>query len=131
MNNMARQFGLSVEQIQRAMEALMPAFALGFRRNAVDPTGFANLLSMMGSGQYARFYDQPNLAFTPPGWNEGNKVIGQLFGNEVAQEVAEQTARWAGIAPETMKQMMPTVATMLMGGLFRSAANQGLADLFE
>jgi hypothetical protein len=131
MNNMARQFGVSVEQTQRAMEALMPAFALGFQRNATNPMGFANLLGMMGSGQYASFFDQPKLAFTPRAWSEGNQVLGQLFGHEVSRQVAEQTAAWAGIAPEIMKQMMPTVAAMLMGGLFRSAASEGLADLFE
>jgi hypothetical protein len=131
MENMARQFGLSVDQTRRATEALMPAFALGFRRNAADPMGFANLLGMMGSGQYASFFDQPGLAFTPRAWSEGNQVLGQLFGPEVSRQVAEQTAAWAGVGPEIMKQMMPTVATMLMGGLFRSAANEGLADMFE
>ncbi len=50
MENMSRQFGLSVDQTRRSLEALMPAFALGFQRNAADPTGFANLLRMMGSG---------------------------------------------------------------------------------
>jgi hypothetical protein len=131
MENMARQFGLSLDQTRRATEALMPAFALGFRRNAVDPMGFANLLGMMGSGQYANFFDQPGLAFTPRAWSEGNQILGQLFGNEVSRQVAEQTAAWTGVGPEIMKQMMPTVATMLMGGLFRSAANEGLADMFE
>jgi hypothetical protein len=131
MENMARQFGLSLDQTRRATEALMPAFALGFQRNAVDPMGFANLLGMMVSSQYANFFDQPGLAFTPRAWSEGNQILSQLFGNEVSRQVAEQTAAWAGIGPEIMKQMMPTVATMLMGGLFRSAANEGLADMFE
>jgi hypothetical protein len=131
MNNMARQFGVSAEQTQRALEALMPAFALGFRRNATDPMGFANILGMMGSGRYASFYDQPSLAFTPQAWSEGNRILGQLFGNEASRRIAEQTAAWTGIAPDIMKQMMPSVATMLMGGLFRSAASEGLADLFE
>jgi hypothetical protein len=45
--------------------------------------------------------------------------------------VAQQAAAWAGIAPEVMRQMMPTVAATLMGGLFKSAANEGLADMFE
>jgi hypothetical protein len=30
-----------------------------------------------------------------------------------------------------MRQMMPSVATMLMGGLSKSAASEGLADMFE
>lgn len=131
MENMSRQFGLSLDQTRRSMEALMPAFALGFQRNAADPTGFANLLRMMGSGQYAGFFEQPGMAFSPLGRREGNTILGQLFGPEVSRQVAEQTAAWAGIAPEVMRQMMPVAATMLMGGLSRSAASEGLADMFE
>src|SRR5918998_1375684 len=131
MENMSRQFGLSVDQTRRSMEALMPAFALGFQRNAADPTGFANLLRMMGSGQYAGFFEQPGMAFSPRARNEGNNILGQIFGPEVSRQIAEQSAAWAGIAPDIMRQMMPTVAAMLMGGLYKSAATEGLADMFE
>jgi hypothetical protein len=131
MENMARQFGLSVDQTRRALEPLMPAFALGFQRSAGDPMGFANLLRMMGSGQYAGFFDQPGQAFSPRAWTEGNDILAQLFGPEASRQVAKQTAAWAGIAPEIMRQMMPAVATMLMGGLFKSAASEGFADMFE
>ena len=131
MENMSRQFGLSLDQTRRSMEALMPAFALGFQRNAADPTGFANLLRMMGSGQYAGFFEQPGMAFSPLGRREGDTILGQLFGPEVSRQVANQAAAWAGVGPDIMRQMMPTVATMLMGGLFKSAASEGLADMFE
>jgi hypothetical protein len=132
MESMARQFGLSVDQTQRALEALMPAFYAGFQRNAADPTGFANLLRMMGSGRYADFFDRPAQAFTPFARTEGNGILAQLFGNkDVTRQVAQQAAAWAGIAPEIMKQMLPAVAPVLMGGLFRSAASEGLADYFD
>jgi hypothetical protein len=131
MENMSRQFGLSVDQTRRSMEALMPAFALGFQRNAADPTGFANLLGMMGTGHYAGFFEQPGMAFSPRARREGDDILGRLFGPEVSRQVADQAAAWAGVAPEVMSRMMPTVATMLMGGLFKSAASEGFADLFE
>lgn len=131
MENMSRQFGLSLDQTRRATEALMPAFALGFQRNTGDPMGFANLLRMMGSGQYAGFFEQPGLAFTPRALAEGNQILGQLFGPEVSRQVADQAAAWSGVAPDLMRQMMPPVAAMLMGGLFKSAASEGVADMFE
>ncbi len=131
LNNMAHQFGLSLEQTQRAMDVLMPAFSMAFRRNATDPMGFSNLMRMMASGRYASFFDQPGQAFTPFAMNQGNDIVAQLFGPEAGRRVAEQAAAWAGIAPEIMKQMLPVTAAMLMGGLFRSAATEGLADFFE
>ncbi|AWN34889.1 DUF937 domain-containing protein [Methylobacterium radiodurans] len=44
MQGVAQQFGLSPEQTRRALEALLPAFAIGLQRmGSNDPTGFANL----------------------------------------------------------------------------------------
>jgi hypothetical protein len=131
LNNMARQFGLSLEQTQRAMEAMMPAFALAFQRNAGDPMGLSNLVRMMTSGQYAGFFDNAGHAFTPDAMRQGNEVVRQLFGPEVSREIERQAAAWAGIAPEIMRQMLPATAAILMGGLFRSAVTEGLADFFE
>jgi hypothetical protein len=88
-------------------------------------------MRMMATGRYASFFDQPGQAFTPFGLNQGNDIVAQLFGPEAGRRVAEQAAAWAGIAPEIMKQMLPVTAATLMGGLFRSAATEGLADFFE
>jgi hypothetical protein len=132
VDTMARQFGLNYEQAQRAMEALLPAFAMAFQRNATNPNNFANLLSMMGSGQYARFFDNPAQAFTAQAFRQGNDILGQVFGNKaLSQQIAEQSAAVAGIAPEIMKQMMAPAAAMLMGGLSQTAASQGLAGFFD
>ncbi len=44
MKTMAHQFGLSQDQARRAMEALLPAFAIGMQRNtSADPTGLSQL----------------------------------------------------------------------------------------
>ncbi len=44
MQGVAQQFGLSPEQTRRALEALLPAFAIGLQRTTPnDPTGFANI----------------------------------------------------------------------------------------
>ena len=44
MDAMARQFGLTQDQAQRATEALLPAFMLGLQRSAGNPNAFANLM---------------------------------------------------------------------------------------
>jgi hypothetical protein len=44
MQGMAQQFGLSPEQTRRALEALLPAFAIGLQRvTPNDPTGFSSI----------------------------------------------------------------------------------------
>jgi hypothetical protein len=132
IDTMARQFGLNYEQAQRAMEALLPAFAMAFQRSAANPNTFASLLAMMGSGQYAKFFDNPSQAFAAQAFGQGNDILGQIFGNKaLSQQIAEQTAAVAGIAPEIMKQMMAPAAAVLMGGLSQTAASQGFAAYFD
>ena len=92
---MSRQFGLSLDQTRRSMEALMPAFALGFQRNAADPTGFANLLRMMGIGPVCGSSSSRGMAsrrWAPRGRHHPRP----LFGPEVSRLVADQAAAWAG-----------------------------------
>ena len=44
MKAMARQFGLSEAQVEQAMEALMPAFSTGLKRNASSPMDVGDFL---------------------------------------------------------------------------------------
>ena len=53
VEQMARQFGLSRQQTESAMEALMPAFSQGLKRNAADPYGVGAFLSALSTGQHA------------------------------------------------------------------------------
>jgi hypothetical protein len=87
---------------------------------------------MMGSGQYAKFFDNPAQAFTAQAFQQGNDLLAQVFGNKaLSRQIAEESAAVAGIAPEMMKQMMAPAAAMLMGGLSQTAASQGLAAYFD
>jgi hypothetical protein len=125
MEMLARQFGLSQAQAQQAVEALMPAFSQGFRQNASDPYGIGNFLSALASGQHAKYFDNPAAAFTPQGMAEGNGILGHLFGSkELSRAVASQAAQATGIGQEVLKQMLPALATMLMGGMFKQSTGQ-------
>lgn len=130
LDNLSRQFGLNPDQTQRAVEALLPAFTLGFQRSARDPMMFARVLEMMTSGRFAPFYDarqsQPSLQ------SSGQQVLDQLFGSpELSRQVAAQASATTGIALQVMQQILPSVAAMVMGGLFRFASVDGLADFLR
>lgn len=123
MGVMARQYGLSAQQAQAALEALLPAFSQGLKRNASDPFGVGQFLSALSSGRHAEFYRNPQMAFSPQGTTEGNGILGHLFGSpEVSRAVAAQAAQATGIAQETFRQMLPALAAMIMGGLFQQSA---------
>ncbi len=125
VNQMARNFGLSPEQTQAAMEALLPAFSQGLKRNAADPYGIGSFLSALSTGQHARYYEDASRAFTPEGMMEGNGILGHIFGSkELSRAVAAQAAQTTGIAQQTLQQMLPALAAMIMGGLFKQTTGQ-------
>src|SRR5918993_3443973 len=125
MDAMARQFGLTPDQVERAMQALLPAFALGLQGSAREPDAFSRTLGLMGSGRYAPFFDNPMLAFSQSAMAQGNEALGVLFGSkDVSCSVAREAAAFAGIGPEILKQMLPILASILLGGLQRSGQAQ-------
>ncbi|MFN3508756.1 MAG: DUF937 domain-containing protein [Allorhizobium sp.] len=125
MDAMAKQYGLAQEQAAKAVAALMPAFASGFKRNATNPYDFSALLQAMTSGNYGKYFEDMSSAFTPQGIADGNQVLQQLFGSkEVSRAIAAQAAQLTGIGQDILKQMMPVMADTLMGGLFKQTTGQ-------
>jgi hypothetical protein len=122
---LARQFNLSQQQAELAVEALLPAFSQGLKRNASDPYGVAGFVNAMASGQHAKYFEDAQKAFAPQGVNEGNGILGHLFGSkDLSRAVAAQAAQATGIGQDVLKQMLPVIASMIMGGLFKQSTNQ-------
>ncbi|MCX7306267.1 MAG: DUF937 domain-containing protein [Hyphomicrobiales bacterium] len=125
MDILARQFGLSQQQAQAAVAALLPAFSQGLKRNASDPYGIGAFLNTMASGQHAQYFDDAQNAFSPQGIAEGNAILGQLFGSkDLSRAVASQAAQATGVGQQLLQQMLPVVASMIMGGLFKQSTGQ-------
>jgi hypothetical protein len=122
---LARQFNLSQLQTQQALEALLPAFSQGLKRNASDPYGIAAFMNAMATGQHAKYFEELSRAATPEGVAEGNGILGHLFGSkELSRAVAAQAAQATGISQEIFRQMLPVIASMMMGGFFKQATGQ-------
>jgi hypothetical protein len=125
MELLARQFNLSQEQAQHAVEALLPAFSQGLKRNASDPYGLGTFMTALASGNHAQYFDDPSKAFSQQGRTEGNDVLGQLFGSkDLSRAVAAQAAQATGIGQQVLQQMLPVIASMVMGGLFKQSTGQ-------
>lgn len=131
MQNLARQFGLAPEQAQSAVAAMLPAFQLGLQKQTESIESFQQMMRMMGGGNFAAFHDAVGDRIPDEAAEKGKDVVGQLFGGEeVARAVAAQAAMMSGISDQVIKQMMPVVASLVMGGLFKGAMNNGLGGLF-
>lgn len=123
METLARQFNLSQQQTQAAVEALLPAFSQGLKRNASDPYGVGSFLNAIAGGNHGKYFEDAQNAFSPQGMAEGNGILGHLFGSkDLSRAVAGQAAQATGISQQMLQQMLPAIAAMIMGGLSRQAA---------
>ncbi|MGO4447522.1 DUF937 domain-containing protein [Phyllobacterium sp. TAF24] len=122
---LSRQFQLSQQQTIAAIEALMPAFSQGLQRNTADPMGVGAFIQALSSGQHVNYFDNPQAAFNPAGIADGNAILNNLFGSkDLSRAVADHAARMTGIAVSTLQQMLPVLASMTMGGLYKQSTGQ-------
>ncbi len=133
---LARQFGVSQDQARNAVEAVMPAFATGLKRSTEAADGFAGFLQALAGGHHASYVERPERAVSSDGIADGKAILGHLFGSkDVSRAVAAQAEAATGIGEAIMKQMMPAIAAMVMGGLSKQSharsANPLLGELME
>lgn len=130
MSNLSRQFGLSPEQTQSAVEAVLPAFQMGLERQTQNIGMFGGFLQNLASGQNNMAFDHDGDGIPDEVKPQGNEVLSQLFGGkQVSQAVATQAAMSSGISTSIMKAMLPVIASMVMGGLFKGMNNQGFGGI--
>jgi hypothetical protein len=130
MQNLARQYGLSLQQTQAAIDALLPAFSMGLQRQTQNPYAFGNLAQMMTATPFGQMYDSDGDGIPDRAAPLGQNVMSQLFGSkEVSNAIAAQAAATSGVGQAILKQMLPVIAAMLMGGLSKSVNNQGLGGI--
>jgi len=129
MARLGREFGLTPQQTEAAVTALLPAISSGLKRSTATPEGLGNLFAVMGSQQDLRaIYDDPKVAFAPAGRAAGNDVLSTIFGSpDVSRAVADQAQQFSGVGSGTLQKMLPVLAgiliSTLMGGRSGKAAS--------
>ena len=126
VRQMAQQFGIGEDQAQSAIGAVLPMLAGAVQQN-VQGGGIEGLLGALQGGSHQRFLDDPNALFSQEGVKEGNGILGHLFGDkEVSRQVASHASAQTGVGADIIKQMLPMVAGLLMGGMSRQSNSSGL-----
>jgi hypothetical protein len=119
------QFGLAQEQMAKAMAALTPAFSTGLKRSAASPYDLNTMMTSLMSGNYAKYFEDVNAAFTPQGIADGNNFMATIFGSgDVQKAVAEQAAKATGVGQDMLRAVMPAMASAMAGGLIKEMTGQ-------
>lgn len=128
LSAIGQQFGLSEEQTRAAFDALTPVVAAGMRRTAQSETGLQDILNAALNGSRPSNLDAAT--------SSGNDVLGQIFGSkDVSRGVAQQLSATSGIGAAVLKQLLPIVASIIMGQMAKkmgggsSSGGGGLGDI--
>ncbi|MEF3365720.1 DUF937 domain-containing protein [Methylocystis sp. 9N] len=130
--NLAQRYGLSDEQAENAVRALAPALEIGLSRAVEHPQLFEKLIGELVSPQRgAAFYDAET-AQGEASVAQSRAFLDDLFGSPAAAgQVVQAAARESGLRPDILSQLLPVLASVLLGGLFKNASNQGLGSILE
>jgi hypothetical protein len=128
LQNLASEFGLTPEQTQAAVQAIIPALSHGLQRAAQDPGALGGVIGEMSSGDHAGSYADP--AQTGAAADAGTGALGQIFGGpNVTSQISQQISRVSGIDPQVIGSLLPAVTSMVMGGLSHAMQAQGHGDV--
>jgi hypothetical protein len=129
VRDLGSQFGLDEGQTASALSSLVPALAEGFQRNLQRPEGLASLVSALTTGQHQRYVEDPSALAADAAVPEGNGILGHVFGSkDVSRAVASRAASQTGLGVDTMKRMLPLVASLMMGAFSQQQRTAGGAQ---
>jgi len=130
VENLAQNFGLSPEQTRTAIEALTPALALGLHNAVTQPDLLGKIVDGLVHPTHQAAYDDHAVAHGEDAGALGQDVVAHLFGSgSAAGQVAQIAARDAGLRPDILSQLLPVLASVVLGGLFKGFNSQGLGPI--
>ena len=123
LQSIARDLGISETEAAAGAAALTPAILGGFEKQAQSPAagpqGLGGLLNQLGGGGLLDNLLSPQ----PTDVNQGNNVLGQIFGSkDVSRTVAQHASTQSGLSPQILKKMLPLLAMLVTGYLAKKRA---------
>lgn len=110
----------------------MPALSTAFLNKTSEPLAFGSIIGSLGEGQHLAAFTDPNAAQSDATAQKGADALGHLFGSpQVSEEIVRHASSVAGLSPDLLRQMLPVVASMVMGGIMKSLQNQGWGGVFS
>lgn len=129
VGELAGSIGLGDSQAKDLVDALGPALTLGLQRQTEAAGGLEALQDALSRGNHQQYIDRPELMQSEATREDGNKILGHLFGSkDVSRNVAAQAARDTGIDAALIKKALPLVAGLAMGVLSKNTDPGAPAD---
>ncbi len=124
VQQLGSQLGLGQDQTTAALSALLPALAGGVQNNIQHEGGLGALMAALSSGKHQGYIDNPVQLGQAATVADGNNILGHILGSkDVSRQVATRAASQTGLSADVLKQMLPLVATLMMGAMSKQSAS--------
>ncbi|MFO1435657.1 MAG: DUF937 domain-containing protein [Gammaproteobacteria bacterium] len=130
VTQLARQFGTQPQATQSALSQIVSVLGKGIAANTATQGGLDGLLGALAGGNHARYIDDLAHATSANGINDGNGILGHILGGkDVSRELATRVGSNTGVSSTIIQQMLPVIASMMMGALSKQQSGGGLGGL--
>lgn len=135
IDNLARQFGLDQGKTENVLRQVLPAVSTGFKQKTRREGGLAEILRGIQGTEYEDVFENPTALQREDTRARGNDILASIFGDkEVSRAVARKAEQNSGVGADLVKQMLPVITSMVMGGMQKRASadtsvNSGVGDL--
>ncbi len=125
LTEIASKLNLDAGQATDVLKHLAPALGRGIQRNTAEPSGLDSLMNALSKGNHERYLDQPSAVTEESAINDGNGILGHIFGSkDVSRQVANHASKQTGVSSSLIKKMLPMIASLAMGALAKQKNTQ-------
>jgi hypothetical protein len=117
---LGKAFGLDATQAAAVVAAVVPELTRKVERNTLSRGGLADLVQALGQGHHREYLRNPALYRHPGAIADGKGILDHLVGGkDGSRGIADRAAQASGVDAAVIREMLPVVAGMTMGGLSR------------
>ena len=123
---LGQELGLTPEQTQSAITALLPAISSGLKQSTSSVDGLGNLFALMGQQKdLPGLFEDAKTALSPDGLAAGNQALSLIFGSqEASQAIVDQAQKFSGVSSSVLDKMLPALTGIAVSGLMRSGSSR-------
>lgn len=123
--NVSTAFGVAPDKAATAVDLILAALTDRVERNSLSRGGIADIVRLLGDPSAGRALSEPTQLTSPAVAQAGDRVLDVLIGNKhVSRGIAQRVAKTSEIDSETVKRMLPVIASMMIGGLQTEAPKE-------
>jgi hypothetical protein len=118
ITSLARQFHIDPATADAAVAGIVAELSRALERNTLNRGGVADLMQLLGEVGTDPHLEHGKSLGSPEIRDTGNVLLGEILWNkDRSRALAARVSRATGVDEESVKAMLPVVATMLVGGL--------------